>query len=153
MRKLFISCAIVLLFSALSYARPPEPAEDDSFSVSVVEQQLSAFRDGLLAQNPRKALAGFDRAHMADYDRLAHTLTLLFDRYQSVRIFYTIQQTSVEDQGARGTASVEFTMEATPYDSMQPPVRRTAELRFEFTQSNKGWKISALQPLGYFESF
>jgi hypothetical protein len=153
MRKLVISCAIVFLFSALSYARPSEPPADGGFSVSVVEQQLAAFRDGLLAQSPQRALAGFDRDHVAAYDHLAHTLALLFDRYQSVRVFYTIRQTSAEDAATGGTASVEFTMEATPYDSMQPPVRRTAELRFEFVRINRGWKVTALQPLGYFESF
>jgi hypothetical protein len=160
MRKLTRSSPAILLFLAVSTLacaqdrQPPAvPGDDSSFSPAIAERLTAEFRNGLLAEDSRRTLAVFDRNHTPDYNRLAGALASFFDHFQSVRVYYRVLQIEITDNGSRGFATVEFTMEASPYDITQPPVRHTQQLRMEFLRSGADWKIADVQPRGYFESF
>ncbi len=130
----------------------PQPAPAvEPFGEAVAERVLSDFREGLVASAQQRALAAFDGAQMPGYNRFADSISALFLRYDSFRVFYRITQTATNS--GRGLAMTEFTLEATPPDGAMPAVRRTGQLRFEFARSCKTWKIVDVQPRGFFEQF
>jgi hypothetical protein len=128
-------------------------AEDTEFSVAVAERVLTLFRRALIDENPRRALAVFDDA-MAGYADLQAQLESLFRRYDTVRVYAHVTNTTAANaNAARGVATVDFAMEATPPDSSYLPVRRTGELRVTFARTGKQWKIVELEPLNFFANF
>ena len=126
----------------------PAPAEN-AFSEAVAERVLSDLRDALVGQSQRRTMALFERAQMPDYEEFAGDIAVLFEEYESFRVRYRIAQTAGEN--GRGIAMVQFTLEATPLGDTAPPLRRTAQLRFEFARSGKTWKIVDVKPRSFFE--
>jgi len=125
-------------------------AESEEFFGGVAERLVDRFREGLLAADPRRALADFDRQTPA-YLQVADDLPSLFRRYDSLRIYTHLL--GAEENGTRGVATVEFTMEARPVTGNQPAVRHSAQLRFTGEREGKNWKIVELEPRDFFANF
>ena len=125
-------------------------APSDAFSTGVAEHLIDVFRNGLLAGDPRRTLADFDRQTPV-YAQLADDLASLFRRYESLRVYTHVLRT--ESEGARGVATVDFTLEAQPVTSNQPAVRRNAQLRLTFAREGKDWKIIELEPRDFLAKF
>ena len=121
----------------------------EEFSSAVAERVLNTLRTAIIQEDPAAALALFD-SQMPNRAALIDAVRSLFDRYTRFRVSYHIMQLG---EAGQGTAVVEFTLEATPVNGVQPQVSRTEQLRFSFGQSNRTWKIADVQPRGFFSSF
>ena len=133
----------------LVFSRQGQPPSSPNSSTPVAEAALSALSTAIQQEDPSATLACFDPA-MPDFADFAESVRSLFEKYSGFRVRYHILQTGEKNDNP---ALVEFTLEATPQTGNEPPVRRTQELRFTFGQSNHGWRISDLQPRGFFSAF
>lgn len=157
--------AVLFLWPGSAMARKNKTASqsaasDTEFSVAVAERVMDAFRRALVDENQRRALAVFDQA-MPGYTDLQTQLQSLFQRYDTVRVYLHITKAEeVANAGAnsangspRGTATADFSIEATPPDTSYLPVRRDAELRLTFGRVGKQWKIVDFEPRNLFAGF
>ena len=133
--------------AAQAQSRPANPP----FSEGVAEGLLSELRDGIVGQDRGATLALFDQERMPDYSDFAERIGLMLERYDSFQVRYQLLQIA-EETGAN-VAIVDLTLEAIPASENQLPVRRSAQLRFTFSQGKAGWKISDLQPRDFFAQF
>ena len=88
---------------------------------------------------------------MPDYSGFRDQIYQLFQRYDRLRVSYHVKQTV--DEAASCIAIVDFTLETTPFDDTQLPIRRTGQLRFSFARGSKDWKIVDIQPRSFFNQF
>ncbi len=129
---------------------PPSQAATDQgndFSEATVNRVLRQLKDGLEGHNEHRLLSAFDPDQMDGYLAFRDQLEGFFRRYDAIRVFYRIVQTSVDS--SKGVALVEMQMEAEPADASSPPVRRDRQVRVEMVRSKKGWKIVALTPADF----
>ena len=151
MMRSFWWMALVLLGAGLAPApKAPQPSAPDAsaFSDRIASQVLNQLRDGLEGHNQSLMLAAFDARKMADYRSLEDQIQAFFDRYDTFRVHYRIAQSTVE--GARGIVLVDFEMEETPRSGNAPPLRKSAQMRFELEPGPQGWKIVEFQPRAFF---
>ncbi|MFB3812886.1 MAG: hypothetical protein ACE14L_02150 [Terriglobales bacterium] len=155
----FIACAAGQQ-GASQPARPTQPqtgrdttgGNEQSFSLAVAEQLLNELRDGLVSLNRRRTLQVFASGQMAGFQQLADDLALLLENYDNLRLRYHIVQVVTEADGQRGAAMVNLTLEATPR-TLEPPRRRSTQLKFVFARNGKQWKILDVEPRNFFGAF
>ena len=133
--------------SALGQQTPQVP-DTGAFSDRVASQVLNQLRDGLEGHNQSLMLSAFDARKMADYRTFQDQIQAFFDRYDTFRVHYRIGQSTVE--GGRGIVLVNFEMEETPRSGNAPPLRKSAQLRFELEPGAPGWKIVDFRPRDFF---
>jgi hypothetical protein len=114
----------------------------------VASRLLQQVTQGFITNNPGQVLAAFDRAKMRDYSAFRDAIQALFARYDTFRAAYRLRQSWPEVQ--RGAVIVEFELEGTPLEEGTRPLRRNAQLRFEFERGRQGWRIVAVEPRSFF---
>ncbi len=157
MRKSFLLFTILAVATAgLAQAPAPDqpspqkPAASDSgsgFSEEIVNRLLGQLKKGFEGRNEHRVLAAFDAERMDGYLEFQDQVGAFLQRYDPIRIYYRVAQTSTES--GQGIALVEMQMEADPADGNGPPVRRDRQVRFEFVRG-KEWKIVAIEPREFF---
>jgi len=153
----FLLCSFVLLAAIVSFSQEStqpsaraEPA-NQSFSGEVAEGLVGQFCDGIVGLDREATLAVFDRERMPDYSAFAEQIGLMFAHYDSFQVRYELLQ--IAGEAGANLALIDFTLEAVPAGENQLPVRRSAQLRFTFSQGKAGWKVSDLQPREFFAQF
>lgn len=143
------SCILFALAATLAapaaWAGPKPPQE---FSNDVVSRLLQQVTEGFNTSNQGEVLAPFDRARMQNYARFRDSIRTLFAQYESFRAGYSLRQSW--PQGERGVIIVQFELEGTPLGEGSAPLRRSAQLRFEFERGRAGWKIVDVSPRSFF---
>lgn len=124
----------------------PEKAVATEFSEDVAKQALNRIRDGLQGHNPRQMLSAFSPDQMDGYYAFEDRLYSYFNRYDSIRAYFHILQTSTEN--GRGIALAEWQIEGTPRSG--PTERHEGQVRFEFASGDKGWQIVEFTPRDFF---
>jgi hypothetical protein len=136
--------AVVLAWPLLAGSAPAT----EEFSNDVVSRLLTQVTQGFVSNNQAQVLAAFDAGRMRYYARFRDNIQTLFAKYDSFRAAYRLRQSWPE--GERGVVIVDFELEATPVEENSPPMRHSAQLRFEFARGRKGWRIVDLAPRGFF---
>jgi hypothetical protein len=124
-------------------------SQAQEFSPAVPEQVLAKLRTAIVQEDQQAALACFDPA-MPDFAPFADSVRSLFTRYTAFRVRYHILPSG---DGSGNMAIVEFTVEATPTGDNRPAERRSKQIRFTFGRSDRGWRVSDLQPRDFFSGF
>jgi hypothetical protein len=124
-------------------AAPPTTAFTPEVAVKLMDQLLQ----GLQTQNPTQFLSAFDPQFMTNYGQFADQIGVLFTQYESFVGRYHVQQ--MGDNPDRPLVLVQFDLQA---DSVSPgaPLRKSSQVRFEFTRGKDGWRIVNLTPRGFF---
>jgi hypothetical protein len=120
----------------------------EEFGDAVVQRLLTQIRNGMEGHSSRVMMSAFDADKMEGYMTFEDQIQAMFDHYESFRVHYQIMQTSSD--GARGAALVDFQMEETPMAADVAPLSKSNQIRFEFLQGKKGWKIVDFSPRGFF---
>lgn len=157
MRAYLIVLAVLLLVAG-GRAQESRPQESQSgsptgnptaeFSEQDANQVLRRIKQGAESHDLQQILSAFDGGQTDGYLTLEGQADEFVRRYDPVRFYYRILQTSTE--GAKGIATVEIQMEAEPRDSNGVAIRRDQQFRFEFTRAKKSWKITAFAPAQIF---
>jgi hypothetical protein len=132
-------------------AAPPVPRSEPAaleFSDQDAERILQLLKQGAESHNLQQILSAFDPERTDGYLTLEGQADEFVRKYDPVRFYFRILQTSTNDR--KGIAMVEIQMQAEPRDSNGVAVRRDQQFRFEFASVNKAWKITALAPARLF---
>jgi len=84
---------------------------------------------------------------MTNYGQFANQISVLFTQYEGFVGRYHVRQTG--DNPDRPLVLVQFDLQA---DSTSPgaPLRKSSQVRFEFSRGKYGWRIVNLTPRGFF---
>jgi hypothetical protein len=141
---------LVLMALCVALAWPAagrgEPAEE--FSNEVASRLLGQVTQGFVTNNANGVLGAFDAGRMRNYGEFRDRIQALFANYESFRAAYRLRQSWPE--GERGVVIVDFELEGQPLEEGAPPLRRNAQLRFEFVHGRNGWKIVEVTPREFF---
>jgi hypothetical protein len=154
MRTQVVLVAIVLSVSCLAQSSPrtsggaQAEAQAALYSEQDASKSLGLLKKGAESHDLEQILSAFDSERMDGYLTLEGQADEFVRRYDPVRFYFRILQTSIE--GGKGIAMVEIQMEAEPRDSNGVPIRRDQQFRFEFMNGKAGWKIVALTPAQLF---
>jgi hypothetical protein len=137
---------LVLMIVALGLAQsgsPPQPSKQQKsaapvFSEADAARLLAELQQMLESDNQRRFLKLFDAGKMPNYASFLDQVTEFFDKYESFRMRYHINQISSEKE--LGIVLSEVELEATPAGA-SVPVRRSAQLRLVTAWDGKQWKI------------
>jgi hypothetical protein len=117
------------------------------FSIGVANSVLNDVREGLEGHSQRRMLSAFDPDRLPGYSSFEDQVQALFYKYDSFRVHYRIDQSTIED--SKGVVLVDFDVEQIPRGA-GAPVHRSGTLRFEMERGRKGWKIVDFSPRGFF---
>lgn len=118
------------------------------FSEQDANKVLKRVKQGAESHDLQQILSAFDSERTDGYLELEGQADEFVRKYDPVRFYFRILQTSM-DQG-KGIATVEIQMEAEPRDSNGIPIRRDQQFRFELGHDKKGWKITSFTPAQLF---
>jgi hypothetical protein len=141
--SLLLSCTQAVIAQQAKKSAAPPTAFTPEIAVKLMDQLLQ----GLQTQNPRQFLAAFDPEFMTNYGQFADQISVLFTQYESFVGRYHVRQ--MGDNTDRPLVLVQFDLQA---DSTSPgaPLRKSAQVRFEFARGKNGWRIVNLTPRGFF---
>lgn len=123
------------------------PPADRFSSEQVAEKLLDQIRRGFEARDSRKMLGAFDPDRMQGYLSFKDQVEALFAQYSSFRIYVRIGDVSLEKD--RGVVTAMIKLEGSPvYGDVA--LSREAELSFELTHTERGWKIVDVSPRNFF---
>ena len=148
LRRAVTAALVVVALGFPAFAGGPQEAPAEEFSNDVVSRLLQQVTQGLITHNQRQMLSAFDPARMKNYAQFRDNLAALFAKYESFRAAYRLRQSW--PQGERGVIIADFELEGSPLEEGSPPFRRSAQLRFEFERSRKGWRIVDATPRAFF---
>lgn len=151
--------ATLLIWSAVAAAAFPgiaqaqnrpgsaSPAPDSFSSEQIAEKLLDQIRRGLEARDSRKMLGAFDHDRMRGYLSFQDQVESLFAQYSSFRVYMRLQGVSLDKD--HGVATVLVKLEGSPMYG-DAAMRREAEMSFELTRTERGWKIVDVSPRDFF---
>lgn len=119
-----------------------------TFSEAVAKDVLQQLTDGLEGHSERLMLSAFDDNKMDGYLNFEDQIEAFFQRYDSFRVHFRIDQATTE--GDKGVVLVDIEMEEIPRSGNAQPVRKQDQMRFEMERGKKGWKIVDLRPRNFF---
>ena len=119
-----------------------------SFSDSDATRVLRQVKDGIEGHNDHQVLSALDSSQMDGYLGFRDQIRSFLGQFDQIQVFFRVIQTTAD--GDKGTAVVEFQMEAERRNGAGMPLRRDQELRMTFSHGKKGWKLLDLQPRDYF---
>jgi hypothetical protein len=123
----------------------PAPQE---FSSDVASRLLEQVTRGFITNNQKQVLSSFDAARMKNYAQFRASIEALFAQYDSFRAAYRLRQSW--PQGERGVVIAEFELEGRAVEEGAQPLRRSAQLRFEFEYGRGRWRIVDVAPRRFF---
>ena len=144
-RKLTSAVVLTLVLSGPALAGSPAP---EGFSNDVAARLLEQITRGFITHDAGKVMSAFESARMPGYGGFRDNIQALFAKYESFRAAYRLRQSW--PQGERGVVIVEFDLEGEPLEEGAAPLRRSAQLRFEFERGRSGWKIVDVAPRSFF---
>jgi hypothetical protein len=153
MRAYLILLSIVLSFGSCCLAqdsagKPTPETLAAPFSEENANKVLRLLKQGAESHDLQRILSAFDSEQTDGYLAFEGQADEFVRRYDPVRFYFRILQTSIQDD--KGIATVEIQMEAEPRDSNGVPIRRDQQFRFEFVHGKKAWKITAFTPTRLF---
>ncbi len=116
----------------------------EEFSEATASKVFQQVKSGVEGRNERRLLSAFDEEKMDGYLPFQDKTRAFFRRYDPIRLYYRVLQTSMA--GEKGVALLELQMEAEPADGNAPPVRKDQQVRVEFVRGKQGWKIVSWTP-------
>lgn len=119
-----------------------------TFSDAVAQDVLQQLADGLEGHSERLMMSVFDDNKMDGYLSFEDQVEAFFQRYDSFRVHFRIDQATTE--GDKGVVLVDIEMEEIPRSGNAQPVRKRDQMRFEMERGKKGWKIVDLRPRTFF---
>ena len=125
-----------------------DAAVPTAFSEAVAKDVLQQLTDGLEGHSDRLMLSAFDDNKMDGYLNFEDQIEAFFQRYDSFRVHFRIDQATTE--GDKGVVLVDIEMEEIPRSGNAQPVRKQDQMRFEMERGKKGWKIVDLRPRNFF---
>ena len=128
----------------------PTPSQDDTaaFTTQTATVLLSQVREGLEGHMQKQMLDAFDLSRMSGGQAFKNQVIAFFDHNDVIRIHFHVRETSVQE--GKGITVVDVEMELEQNNSVKPPVRRKAQLRFVAENSGQGWKFTDVQPRTFF---
>jgi len=147
-REILLALTVLLSVLVIATASPlpnaPEFTEHDALGV------LQHVGDALENGNERSLLSNFDADRMPDYPVFRDQVHAFFQKYESFRVSYQVQQVATE--GTNGVLLSDFTLDARPTGGELPDVRKQVQLRLVLAWNGKAWKIADLSPRELFGS-
>ncbi len=140
---LLISAQVLFAQQAKQPAAPATTAFTPEVAVKLMDQLLQ----GLQTQNPNQFLAAFDPEFMTNYGEFANQIIVLFTQYESFVGRYHVRQMGNDPD--RPLVLVQFDLQGDP-GITGAPLRKSAQVRFEFARGKNGWRIVNLTPRGFF---
>jgi len=138
---------ICMQAAAGQQAKPPVTAAPTAFSPEIAVKLMDQLLQGLQTQNPNQFLAAFDPEFMTNYGEFANQIIVLFTQYESFVGRYHVRQ--MGNNPDRPLVLVQFDLQGDP-GITGAPLRKSAQVRFEFARGKNGWRIVNLTPRGFF---
>ncbi len=141
--------SVALTGGAYAQAAQPNQGEEANASTVGAEQVMTVLNDGLTGHNSERFLSAFDPDQMQNYSSFADQVRTLFDLYDNFRVHYQILEVRpAPDATATVTANLE--LQADDAHSNVPGLSRNGQIHLHLSTGKRGWKISDLQPRGFF---
>ena len=120
----------------------PVCANDDQDIWDVLTQAASALSEG----NARNFLAVFDRT-MPEYNTLDANVNALLDQCQ---VQSSIEILSQEGTGAMRNVELDWFLQIVQQQESAAVTRRRERVRCRLAKQGKKWRITSLEPMGFF---
>jgi hypothetical protein len=149
----FASTLLVVMSAAyvFSQATPtPTPTKETQFTDHTAALLLDQFGAGLAEHSQKKALGAFDFAKMSNGPLFRQQILAFLAQTGNVRVHFNIVGASM--QGDKGVVEADWQMDAEVREVITPPVRKQARLRFVAENTPAGWKLTDVQPRGFFST-
>jgi hypothetical protein len=144
-----------------SFQEPPSPSKDAALpspgagpkrqpldlEEAVAHDVFEPFQSGIETENLKQVTGVFD-PDSSNLPQIQDSFRALFLNYSLLRFRYKFLQLRANEHSA--SAICEIDLDATPADADQLPLRRSTQMRFQLTQTAKGWKIAAFTPADFF---
>jgi hypothetical protein len=127
-----------------------EAAPDPKEAEKQIGRLMKDIQFDLEGGSPRSFLSRIDNAKFDDYPRFESDMERLM-RENSLRVNFRTAFTAPPTSEGAAQASVDITMEMVKKDSVAPPQRRNQQVTFDFTWTNRGWKIINITPRSFFQ--
>ena len=129
----------------------PAPGPGDSPEAAARERRaisrvLRDFGDGFEGKSPRRVTENLDE-RFDDFPRFEDLVTQFLEQSGEMRLF--LRESSAEVKGDSGALTVDAEM-IFSRKSDGKERRRKARVQFDFTRTEKGWKILEIHPRGFF---
>lgn len=128
-------------------AKQPAPPQSTAFTPETAVKLMDQLLQGLQTHNQTQFLSVFDPEFMTNYGQFADQISVLFTQYESFVGRYHVRQ--MGDNPDRPLVMVQFDLQGDP-GLAGAPLRKSAQVRFEFARSKNGWRIVNLTPRGFF---
>ena len=151
--RVLASLLLILLFSHIlagQQAKKPLPQPPDgssAFTPETAVKLMDQMLHGLQSHNQSQFLSAFDPEFMTNYGQFSGQIEALFTQYDNFSGRYHVRQAG--DNPDHPLVLVQFDLEASPVVA-GAPLRKSAQVRFEFGRGKRGWKIVNLTPRGFF---
>ena len=131
--------------------KEPAPGPGDSPEAAAREKRaisrvLRDFGDGFESKSPRRVTENLDE-RFDDFPRFEDLVTQFLEQSGEMRLF--LRESSAEVKGDRGVLTVDAEMIFSKKSDSKEQ-RRKARVQFDFTRTEKGWKILEISPRGFF---
>jgi hypothetical protein len=153
--------AVLLVAVPGGAQEPTAPLADDAAPVqaqagqqtldlqdAIARDVLEPLQAGMQSRNLKQVLSVFDAQSAPSFPQLQERMKALLDAFASVQFRYKILQAGSEKGHASMTCEVD--LDGIPLDSGQVPIRRSAQVRLQLTQTAQGWRISSYSPSDFF---
>lgn len=131
-----------------SKSNSPDVNAPGNFTGEIAFNLLNDIRYGLESHDSRLMMAAFDRDKFSGYLTFSDQLDVLFQIYDRFRVRFKILDISTA--GSKASALVDFQLEEIPRDPSDMPQRKEEQIRFEFQDGPRGWKITEFSPRDFF---
>jgi hypothetical protein len=142
--------SLLLICTQAAVAQPakqPSAPPTTAFTPEVAVKLLDQLLQGLQSHDPDHFLSVFDPEFMTNYSQFADQISVLFTQYESFVGRYHVRQ--MGDNPDRPLVLVQFDLEGNA-GLTGAPLRKSAQVRFEFARGKNGWRIVNLTPRGFF---